>query len=77
MERINTSRPYCYDRSRIKIGWWNNQSRRNICDCCGREIKRSCSMRITADDGASVWVEMGVACAARVVAKYPSPRSVA
>ncbi len=66
----STAKPYGYDRSRVKIGWWNQPSRSNTCQCCGREIKRSCNLKLTAEDGATNWIEAGVACSMKIVECY-------
>lgn len=70
------ARPVYYDRNKIKIGWWNVAGRVDRCACCGRSVKKTCSLKITSDDGASVWGEFGEACAERIVAKYPPAKFV-
>lgn len=71
------ARPVCYDRTKIKIGWWNVAGRVDRCACCGRTVKKTCSLKITADDGSFVWAEFGVACAERIVSKYQPAKFVA
>lgn len=64
------AKPLIYDRTRVKIGWWNQVGRSENCSCCGRVIKKTCNLRITAADGAVMWAEFGVVCASRIVEKY-------